>query len=58
MLLDFDRYMQAVRYLHNEDLRADHQPKFTRTDSEMSLIELGDVMVIGESFIRDVYRRL
>ncbi len=58
MLSGFDRYMQIARCYRDEDLRADRQPEFTQVDLEISFVEMDDILVLGENYIKYLFKEV
>jgi aspartyl-tRNA synthetase len=58
MVGGLDRYVQIVKCLRDEDLRADRQPEFTQLDVEMSFIDGEDIYELIDGLMAEVMAKL
>ena len=56
MCSGFDRYFQIAKCFRDEDLRADRQPEFTQVDTELSFVDVDDVIEVNERLLKAVFK--
>ena len=58
MVSGMDKYFQIVKCFRDEDFRADRQPEFTQIDIEMSFIDQEEIINLGTSLIRSLWKKI
>lgn len=58
MISGYDRYIQLARCFRDEDLRADRQPEFTQIDLEMSFVDIDDILLMGEGYVKRLFKEV